>query len=347
MFGLALSLVVLISTLSVMNGFERDIRTKLLSRAPHMLVWGQQRLDYEIKSSLATLVQKQDYFYQTKMLLPDYQFQQIQVIFSEAIDKPTVSSSLAAIINTSRPLSLMSFGKKKVLWQPVPHVLSIAPEATKEDDLLTYYLPLSYKERFPELTLLPMVGLWLHDPMLVEQVQRELHNLYPEYTVTSWKDSYSSLFEALHAEKRLIFIVLSMLVVLIYVQLALTLLLIFKEKEKEMISLYFFWRGWPAVYRVFMRYGLLNVTFGTILGCLFGALVSRALPSVVAFLEKTFNMTVLPYEQYSFKQLPSELMMSDVFLVGGGTFLLGFVFCHFLVKKITTQSIERLLRQHQ
>jgi lipoprotein-releasing system permease protein len=347
MFGLALSLVILIATLSVMNGFERDIRDKLLSRTPHLTALGTQQIDVKSIAELEPLLRKTENFYHTKMLLPDDQYLQVNVIFSDTIEQPTVSSALVKTIGPIKPIKLMCFSRKKALWQPIPMIVSITPVFVIDDQQLDIFLPLSDKDLFKGLIMQPMQGFWLDNPLLVDQAESLLKNQYPKVSFISWKQTYSSLFEALQSEKRLIFIVLSLLIVLIYVQLALTLLLIFKEKEKDTITLYFFLKARSSIYRVFLSYGLLNVIFGTMLGCFGGYAFAHFLPDIIVCFERIFHCTVLPYEQYYSKHLPSEVRLDDVIFIGIVTLLAGIIACHFIVKNILSKKIDQLLRDHQ
>jgi lipoprotein-releasing system permease protein len=347
MFGLALSLIVLITTLSVMNGFERDIRDKLLSRTPHLLAPGNHLVESQYLPALQPLLQKTECFYHTKMLLPDYNYLQVNVIFSDGVDEPTLSSALFKMIDKIAPMKLMFFTNKKVLWQPVPVLTTIEPVKVIDDQQLDIFLPVAEKERFKGLVMSPMQGFWFNEPFLVDQAQAILQKTYPKVYFVSWKETYKSLFEALHSEKRLIFVVLSLLITLIYVQLALTLLLIFKDKEKDMISLYFFMNGWNSVYKIFFYYGLLNITFGVVLGCIGGWVVAHSLPDVIIFFEKVFHCTVLPYDQYYSKHLPSEVRIDDIIFIAITTFILGVLACHFIVKSVSVKKIDQLLRQHQ
>jgi len=347
MFGLALSLIVLIATLSVMNGFERDIRDKLLSRTPHITALGTHQLDPYSLPLLEPFLKKTEKFYHTKMLLADYGYLQVTVIFSDSIVEPKISTALLSHVSSIKPLKLLYFSSKKALFNTMPSLITITPLTSVEDDQLDIFLPLSEKDRFTGLIVTPMQGIWLNNPMLVDQSSNMLRSYYPTTHFVTWRESYASLFEALTSEKRLIFVVLSLLIVLIYVQLGLTLLLIFKEKEKDMVALYFFFNGWSSVYRIFFYYGLFNVVFGTFLGCLGGYCVALYLPDMIMLLEKIFHCTVLPYEQYYSKHLPSEVRWDDILFIGSATLIAGTLAAHLIAKSVLSKKIDQLLRHNQ
>jgi len=331
----------------VMNGFQRDIRDKLLSRTPHLIASGTHQLEDDVLMQPLLALKKSEKFYHTKMLIPELSYLQITVIFSDAVEYPTISSALLSYFHRLKPFSVIFFKDKKVLGQSIPSSVTINPELSVKDEQLAVFLPLRSQELFKGLFLYPMQGLWFLDPMKAAAAKTYLQEYYPSVSFIAWQDTYASLFEALNSEKRLIFIVLSLLIVLIYVQLALTLLLVFKDKEKDSVALFFFLEGISSIYKVFFIYGLLNVFFGTVFGCLGGWFFAQWLPSMVQLLEQCFHATVLPYDQYYSTTLPSDVHFSDVVFIGGSTFVAGIVACHFIVKSVCSKKIDQLLRYHQ
>jgi ABC-type lipoprotein release transport system permease subunit len=78
MLGLAFSLTIFITTLSVMNGFERDIRDRLLNRAPHLILFEEKKINTELlEPAIRKNIKAQEFFVQTKMILPDFSYQLI------------------------------------------------------------------------------------------------------------------------------------------------------------------------------------------------------------------------------------------------------------------------------
>lgn len=349
MLGLAFSLTIFITTLSVMNGFERDIRDRLLNRAPHLIIFEEKKINPDILNpTIRKNIKAQEFFVQTKMILPDFSYQQVQVIFSELIDDVTVSTALAAQTNClDMDLKLMTFKSKKALWQPVPIIVTIVPVKELPDSQLIVYLPIAYKEKFKGLQLYPIQGIWLNNIMAVDDLDKALKEQDPSLMTVTWKKSYATIFDALLSEKRLISVVLTLLIVLIYVQLALTLILVFKDKEKDMIALYFFKGGARSVYDTFYLYGALNVTLGVILGCFGGFFVSKSLPTIVNFLENLFNFHILPYQQYYVKVFPSEFLWEDLIISGSVSLIVGLATTHLIVKYVSQKKMEQLLRQYQ
>lgn len=343
MVGLALSLMVLITTVSVMNGFERDIREHILSRSPHVLMMGTQN-SQPVKTPIIT----EQKFELTRMLMPQYQYQQINVVFSDEIDSPKVSTAFASRFSSFGSLEVLYFKEKTLLGQPIAVKKEIALSGqARVDDLPQIYLPRSMKHDFAGVNCLSMQGYWLKNPYQTEMLESELTANYPEAKLMSWKKSHASLFEALQSEKTLMMLVLSFLIALIYVQLALTLLLIYQDKEKDMIALYFFSGGWSAVYRAFFLYGAFNIISGTVTGLFLGWQLAIWLPSIVRIIEFYFGIRFLPYERYYSTSFPSDFHWHDWASIGACTLILGLCFCHFIIQQFVKQPVAHLLRKHQ
>lgn len=343
MVGLALSLMVLITTVSVMNGFERDIREHILSRAPHVMMMGMQNTD-PVKTAIVT----EQKFELTRMLMPQYQYQQINVIFSDDIESPKVSTAFASRFASLGSLELLYFKEKTLLGQPIAVKKEIALSGqARVDDLPQIYLPGAMKNDFGGLNCLSMQGYWLKNPYQTEVLENELLTSHPAAKLMSWKKSHASLFEALQSEKTLMMLVLSFLIALIYVQLALTLLLIYQDKEKDMVALYFFSGGWGAVYRTFFLYGAFNIISGTMTGLLLGWQLAVWLPSIVRVVEINFGVRFLPYERYYSTAFPSDFHWQDWTMIGVLTLVLGLCFCHLIVHQFVKQPVAHLLRKHQ
>jgi ABC-type lipoprotein release transport system permease subunit len=326
-----------------MNGFERDIREHILSRSPHVLLIGAQTTQ-SLNHDIVTIKR----FYLTRMLAPQYQYQQINVIFSDEIVEPKVSTAFAARFPSTGRLELLYFKDKSLMGQPIAIKKDIMLSGSViVDDMMQVYLPSSMITDFTSMSYMPMEGFWLKNPYSTDTLEKELLSQQPSAKVVAWKKSYAALFEALQSEKILMTLVLSFLIALIYIQLALTLLLIYQDKEKDMVALYFFSGGRQAVYRVFFIYGALNIISGTAAGLLLGWQLAQNLPWVVKKIETWCHIRFLPYERYYSTSFPSDFHWQEWANIGFWTLLIGLLFCHFIINQFIKQPIEHLLRKQQ
>ncbi len=325
MLGLALSLMILIVTLSVMNGFERDTRSKLLTKSPHIVAFSTHDLNIPSESSKILQIEKS---YQVRLLLPQLQYQQIHATVTDRVSSRQISTGLLS--DKKIPANLDFVGLKApgtAFYQ-----FSLDQFKSFSDPAPLILLPMSDLDQVKDLGSVKTQGFWLNDPFDVDQVSRALRTKYPFVKIISWKDQYQSFFDAFAGEKRLISLVLGFLIVLIYVQFALTLVLIFNDKKQDLIVLSICCNNKNMVYETFFFYGALNVIFGTIMGLVCGSIASFWLPSITSLLEKTFHFQFLPYQHYVSSSLPSQLFVSDIMYTGLFAIFLGLCTSHVLAR---------------
>ncbi len=334
MLGLALSLMILIMTLSVMNGFERDLRKKLLTQSPHIIAFHTH--DLIVPATVSSRVAKVEKSYQVRLLLPQFQFQQIYVSVTDRVLSRQISTALLAEKNIPEKIEFV--GLKSPGSQFTQFSLDGFHSFSDPSPLLL--LPLVDLPFVKDLGAVKIQGFWLHDPFDVAEVTAALAYKYPFIKFLSWQDQHQSFFDALAGEKRLISLVLGFLIVLIYVQFALTLVLIFHDKKQDLIVLSSCCKNKNMVYETFFWYGAYNVFFGTILGTAAGAFGAVYLPSLTAFLEKTFQFQILPYKHYNSSTLPSQLLVTDLLYTSFFALILGLLTSHALARYGNARSFK-------
>ena len=348
--GLALSITVLLTTLSVMNGFDIHIKEKVMSRLPHIsspTITADKK--QELKKTLGPSVDKIGSFYQTRLLVPKWGYVQVHVFISEDFTEPMISSALINQFHWQKgqEVEFWGFTNRKILGKAYPQTFKMTFDKVRSDSIYGIYLPSSSIESLRTLSLQQITGIWLNDPFSAQAVKSQLQSAYPSDLFYSWVDQYSSLFDAVSAEKRLVGVVLSLLIILIFFQLNLTMILIFKDKQKDMVTLHCFLEGEKSVFWVFYSYALINIICGVIFGSLFGWLLSTYLPSIASSLEGLLSFEILPYNQYAFNTLPSFFMVSDLIYVSTFSLIAGAFCSYLLIRKLSRQPLLETLRQYQ
>lgn len=345
--ALALSITVLIATLSVMNGFDRSIKESILSKMPH--IFSTTLKSHRVDASSHQNIIDTGSFYQTRVFVPHWNYRQVHVFFSERFEKPMISSALFKehFLPLPSELEVVGFKEKKLFKKPVAQSLYLTIEAVRKDTSASLYLPLSFLEQFQSLPLTELTGFWLEDPFAVDPVASHLQKTYPHEHFYTWKSQHEALFKALLAEKRLVSVVLSLLVILIFIQITLTMILIFKDKQKDMVALSCYFQGQKSVFKVFFFYAIINIVLGILFGSVLGISLSYYLPDIVHFLEGLLHMDVLPYDEYGFDKLPSYFLFSDFIGVTSFSFVLGVLCSYFLIRKLAKAPILSILRQYQ
>lgn len=331
--GLGLSLSVLIVTLSVMNGFEKDIRDALFLKTPHIIALHTHQID-----SYPPEIVFSDKYYQLRVLLPQSFFQQALVLISSRWENRLVSTSLFYKKDIPASLEVLSVGAH---YQMRPLLLNDIHSFQDYQPVLL--LPIQDAEIFDKKNLITTQGFWVKNPFEVDRVLSDLQVLYPHVKFLTWSEQYQQFFDAMMSEKILLSIVLSFLIVLIYGQFALTLILIFNDKKEDMNTLRHYSFSSFCACKTLFYYGLYNVCIGVILGLFGGVTFSLILPDSVAVVEKILGYRFLPQRRFFEYSLPTEISAQDLVWTSGLTFVFG-VFVSYLLAQYAFYNTQKDIR---
>jgi len=134
-----------------------------------------------------------------------------------------------------------------------------------------------------------------------------------------------NLFAALKLEKRVMFIILSLIVLVAAFNIICTLIMIVMEKNKDIAILKTMGATSESVMKIFIYQGMTIGVIGTLLGCLGGLSVAFNLEKISVFIENLFGFKILPGDVYYLSQLPSQVNYIDVLIIIVGTMLICFL----------------------
>ena len=143
------------------------------------------------------------------------------------------------------------------------------------------------------------------------------------YRVTDWMQGHSNFFKAVAMEKKVMFLILSLIVAVAAFNLVSTLVMLVTDKQADIAILRTLGQSPRSIMGTFMVQGTLIGSLGIGLGLLFGVLLSLNLPAIVHWIERTFHVTFLSPDVYYISELPSDLHWGDVSWIA----LTAFVFC--------------------
>jgi lipoprotein-releasing system permease protein len=167
------------------------------------------------------------------------------------------------------------------------------------------------------------IRLKLDHPFLAYQVGRELsQKLGGLYAVSTWMDSHSNFFKAIAMEKKVMFIILSLIVAVAAFNLVSTLVMLVTDKQADIAILRTMGATPRTVMGVFVVQGMISGLIGIGLGVLGGVLLAINLPAIVDGIQRLFHVQFLSPDVYYISNLPSRLEWRDV----GWIALLAFVF---------------------
>jgi lipoprotein-releasing system permease protein len=170
------------------------------------------------------------------------------------------------------------------------------------------------------------VRLRLDDMFRAYPVARALAaELGQYYRVSDWMQSHVNLFKSIAMEKKVMFLILSLIVAVAMFNLVSTLVMLVTDKQSDIAILRTLGQSPRSIMGVFMVQGMLVGSLGIGIGVLFGVLLSLNLAKIVQWVEHTFGINFLSPDVYYISELPSDLHWGDV----GWITLTAFVFCVF------------------
>ena len=143
------------------------------------------------------------------------------------------------------------------------------------------------------------------------------------YRVTDWMQGHSNFFKAVAMEKKVMFLILSLIVAVAAFNLVSTLVMLVQDKQADIAILRTLGQSPASVMGTFMVQGVLVGTLGIALGVLFGVTLSLNLAALVKWIEHTFHVAFLSPDVYYISELPSDLHWNDVVWIT----VTAFVFC--------------------
>lgn len=160
------------------------------------------------------------------------------------------------------------------------------------------------------------VRLRIADMQQAPQVAQRLQAKLPQgLRAQDWTQNNRTWFAAVQTEKRMMFIILTLIVAVAAFNLLSSLVMAVKDKRSDIAILRSIGATPREIARIFLVQGSLIGVVGTALGVGLGMLVAFNIDVIVPFIERTFNIEFLPQQIYFISQLPSEPRAYDITLV--------------------------------
>ena len=157
-----------------------------------------------------------------------------------------------------------------------------------------------------------------------ENIER-LINQANSYFISDWTKQHSNLFAAIQMEKRVMFIILTLIIAVAAFNIVSTLVMGVTEKRSDIAILRTLGASQKSILMIFMSQGLMIGLVGTFLGILSGVIISINISTIVPFIEGLFDVQFLSPDVYYISDLPSKLLFKDILSIGIMGILLSFV----------------------
>ena len=202
------------------------------------------------------------------------------------------------------------------------HVVGIFAVGSQEYDSGLALIDIADAEKLAGLAGPQAVRLKLDDMDRAPAVKAQLASaLGPLFTVQDWEDQNPNFFSAISMEKKVMFIILSLIILVAVINLISMLMMLVTDKQAEIAILRTLGSTPRSIMGTFMVQGVLVGVVGTLAGLACGVLLSWQLPAIARWIERTFHVTFLPSSVYYIDEVPSRLDPHDVLWVAVITFL--------------------------
>jgi len=357
--GIFLGVAALIIVLAVMNGFETDLRDKILGVNSHIVLMkysGKMKNYEKVMEDIETIegVVASTPFVYGQAMLKNGDRVTGAVLRGVSIDSVLKVISLGKMMEGN--IHDLSRGKEKTKNLPgivigkelsknlglflsdtvdvlspmgIPTPMGIVPKIKKfivvgifdsgfyEYDSSLAFLSLAECQNFFNMQEdVTGIEIKVNDiykaGKIAEVIEKKLG--YP-YWARNWMQMNKNLFSALRLEKRVMFIILSLIVLVAAFNIITALIMVVMEKTKDIAILKSMGATAKSIMRIFMLQGLIIGAIGTVLGCIGGLIVALNIESISSFIENLFGFKILPGDVYYLSELPSKVNYTDVFII--------------------------------
>jgi len=163
------------------------------------------------------------------------------------------------------------------------------------------------------------------------------------YISRDWTYRHSNFFKAIAMEKRVMFVILTLIVAVAAFNIVSTLIMVVTDKQADIAILRTLGMTPKGIMLTFMVQGTFIGVFGTLLGLVGGIGLALNVETIVPAIERVFNMQFLPSDVYYISDLPSDLHWSDVYKIASMSLVISFFATIYPAwRASTTQPAEAL-----
>jgi lipoprotein-releasing system permease protein len=149
-------------------------------------------------------------------------------------------------------------------------------------------------------------------------------SLSADVLVTDWTRSHANFFRAVQIEKRVMFIILTLIVAVAAFNLVSSLVMTVTDKQADIAILRTLGATPGSIMKIFVIQGSLIGTVGTLIGAVAGVIVALNVETIVPAIEGAFNVQFLAKDVYYISDLPSQLQWADVITICAVSLVLSF-----------------------
>jgi len=364
MLGIMIGVLALITVLSVMNGFEKELRERILGMVAHVTVSGTdgkladwQALDQQLAADqqvkgIAPYIQQQ-VMISANGEVRGVLMQGIQPARQSAVSRlesHMVDGSLTTLkdreygiaIGQELASSIGAFiGDKVTVITPsarvtpagvLPRMKRFTVTAIYKMNMRDYDSSTAFIHMSDAARLFKMKGqvsglrVRLDDLFEAQSVASRLQtSLGDQVEVSDWGRDNKTFFSAIRMEKAMMFFILLLIVVVAAFNLVSSLVMVVNDKQADIAILRTLGISPKSIKTIFMVQGSIIGVSGAILGAVGGVLLASNLETIIPMLEDFFGRKIFPEDIFYISTVPSELHMEDVWMITIAALLLAVI----------------------
>lgn len=363
MIGLALGVLAMIVVLSVMNGFQQEMSTRILGMVPHASIAASEPLDdWQAVAAKAK---------QNPEVLAAVPFAELEGMLSyrgsmqpiqlqgvdpalepqvSIIDKSMIAGRLSALqpgesgvvigAITARRFQL-KVGDKLTLIVPELSAVpgGITPRMTRLNVVGVFKVGAELDSSLALINIADAAAIQRFQPGQVQSVRLKLKDLYQapqvakavasslgsSYLASDWTQTQGSLFSAMKMEKTMIGLLLLLIVAVAAFNIIATLIMVVADKGADIAILRTLGATPRQIMGIFIVQGTVIGSIGTLIGCVLGIAAALNVSQLVGWIERVSGQHVFSSDVYFINSLPSQLQVSDVLLICAAAFGMSFL----------------------
>ena len=362
LLGITLGMTALITVMSVMNGFQKEVRSRILGVASHIQISGfggpltdwqkvaQEALRHPQVEAAAPYVSAQGMVSYNNVVsgavvrgvLPDME-DHVADLGRMMIDgklNDLVPGRFGIVIGRELARALGVFtGDKIVLISPQGQVTPAGILPRLKQFTITGIFEAGHFEYDSGLVLIHLadaqklyhmqndevsgVRLKLHDLFLAPQVTQELVPMISaDVHISDWTRQHANYFRAIQIEKRMLSLILALIIAVAAFNIVSTLVMAVTDKQSDIAILRTLGASPRSIMKIFIVQGTLIGIVGTTLGVMGGVLLAYNIEAVIAAIERVFSVQFLSREVYYISEIPSDPQLADIVTVAVVSFVL-------------------------
>ena len=380
--GLSLGVAALVIVLSVMNGFEKELQTRILGVVPQLIIRSHESLD-NYDELISKLVNSDDVisaspYIETQGLMSAKN--RSRGVFVTGI-QPDLEDSMSILPQYITSGSLDNISSKKGVIIGAWLARYLGTEVGDTVNITTTNLRSSILGTFPRTISLEIVGIFelkaeldqslvlIHHDLAANILNLPINatqgiriktadlfaanslgfNLLTQpflnedhYYFTSWQQTHGTLFQAIKLEKRLISLMLFLIITVAAFNILSTIVMTVKTKEKEIAILKTMGCSQIQLTFIFINLGLIIGFLGTFIGLLIGIAVTPNIDQLINIVENFSNRNLM--DSYFINYFPYEFRLTQIIYICLSVLLMSLAFSYFPAARASKLKPVTILR---